>query len=355
MPSDRTVTIGDRTIGPGRPAYVIAEAGVNHHCRMDLALDLVRTAAEAGCDAIKFQTYKAEKLVTRWASRYWEEDEPTGTQFAIFKELDHFGPPEYRQLAEACAERGIHFLSTGFDLEAIGLLDELGMPVYKIASADLTDRPLLGRIAGTGKPVLQSTGASTLDEVEAMVGAAQGLGIRDLVLMHCVLCYPTVLEDANLRRIALLAERFGDRCLVGYSDHTDATVADEVAVAAVTLGATVIEKHYTLDRTWEGADHYHSADPDMMARMIEAIRTAETALGTAYEGVLACEESARAFARRSIIAARDIRAGEVIRDDMLIMKRPGTGISPTEVEKVVGRTAARDIAEDAAIEWADLE
>jgi len=345
--------IGSRRVGEGEPTYVIAEGGVNHRCRLDLALEMVREARQAGADAIKFQTYKAGKIVTRWAERYWEDDEPSGTQYAIFKRSDRFGPDEFRRLAEACVEEGIAFLSTPFDLEAVAMLDGLGMPAFKIASADLTDAPLLERVAATGKPVLQSTGAAMLQEVGAWLARARNLGVRDVGLLHCVLCYPTAVEDANLRRIARIAEWFPE-AVVGLSDHTDAAVASEVAVAAVALGAGIVEKHFTLNRDWPGDDHYHSADPAMLARMVEAVRTAERALGAAYDGVLACEERSRQYARRSIIAARLIRTGETVRPEMLIMKRPGTGIPPTEIDRVVGRKAARDIAEDATIEWDDL-
>lgn len=354
MPATREIRVGNRSVGDNHPTYIIAEAGVNHRCDMKLARQLIEEAAQAGADAIKFQTYKAETLVTRWAPRYWEDSEASGTQFAIFKESDRFGPEQYREMAEHCAEKGIDFLSTPFDHSAVKLLDDLGIPVFKIASADLTDRTLLTEIAKTGKPVMQSAGASTLDEVAAWMERAKACGVKQACLLHCVLCYPTDLADANLRRIGLMVERFPDT-VIGYSDHTDATVCNEVSVAAVTLGARVIEKHFTLDRSWPGDDHYHSADPGMLASMVEAVRTTEKALGVAYDGVLPCEEKPRKFARRSIIAARDIATGETITERDLIMKRPGTGISPTELDKVVNRKAARNITEDAAIAWEDLD
>lgn len=354
MTSKKEFFIGSRAVGGNNPVYIVAEGGVNHRCDIKLALEMIREAKQAGADAIKFQTYKAEKLVTKWAKRYWEDSEPSGTQYAIFKKSDHFGPNEFKRLAQYCREQDIAFLSTPFDYGAVELLQELQTPAFKIASADLTNYPLLRRIAATGKPILQSTGGSALDEVRQWLEFAAQCGAEQICLMHCVLCYPTPADEANLNRIALMCERFPD-VVVGYSDHTDATVCNEVAVTAVTLGARVIEKHFTLNRSWPGDDHYHSADPQMLARMVESVKTAERALGVAYDGVLPCEEKSREFARRSIIAARAIHKGEHITEDMLIMKRPGTGISPTEISQVIGKRAARDITEDAAISWEDLK
>ncbi len=348
------IQFGQRTVGEKHPTYIIAEAGVNHRCRLEFALELIREARRAGADAIKFQTYKADTLVTRWAPRYWEDAEESGTQHAIFRQSDHFGPDEYRRMAEYCQQQNIAFLSTPFDDTAVKLLDQLGVPVFKLASADLTNVSLLRQVAETGKPVIQSAGAATVEEAHNWIETARSVGVRDLCLLHCVLCYPTATSDANLRRIALLKRRFPD-VLIGYSDHTDATVCNEVATAAVTLGARVIEKHFTLDRSWPGDDHYHSADPLMLARMVETVRTAEKILGQEYEGILPCEKSSRQYARRSIIAARALSAGEVLTEDMLIMKRPGTGLSPTELPQLLGKKLRRAVEEDAALSWDDVE
>ena len=354
MTSKKGFLIGSRAVGVGHPAYIIAEAGVNHRCDMKLALKMIREAKQAGANAIKFQTYKAETLVTRWAKRYWEDSETSGTQYAIFKKSDCFGPNEYKRLAEYSSEQEIAFLSTPFDYAAVDLLEELGIPAFKIASADLTNYPLLQRIVATGKPIIQSIGASTLDEATQWLKFARKCGAKEICITHCVLHYPTTADEANLRRIKLISERFPG-VVVGYSDHTLGSVCNEISVAAVTLGARVIEKHFTLDRSWPGDDHYHSVDPGMLAHMVESVRTAERALGAAYDGVLPCEEKSREFARRSIIAARTINEGEIITEDMLIMKRPGTGISPVEFASVVGKRVVRDISEDAAISWEDLE
>jgi len=354
MTDTKQFLIGSQPVGLNYPAYIIAEGGVNHRCNMNLALEMIREAKQAGANAIKFQTYKAETLVTKWAKRYWEDSEPSGTQYAIFKKSDHFGPKEYKRLADYCGEQDIAFLSTPFDYEAVELLQELQMPAFKIASADLTNYPLLRRIAATGRPIIQSIGAATLDEAGQWLEFARSCGAEAICMAHCVLHYPTTADEANLRRITLIGKRFPG-VVAGYSDHTLGSVCNEISVAAVTLGARVIEKHFTLNRKWPGDDHYHSADPQMLARMVESVRTAERALGVAYEDVLPCEENSRKFARRSIIAAREIGKGQCITEEMLIMKRPGTGISPTEISKVVGKIAARKIAEDAAIEWEDLQ
>jgi N-acetylneuraminate synthase len=350
----KSVLIGERRIGPGEPAYIIAEAGVNHKGSLDAARRLIDEAKQAGADAIKFQTYKAEKLVTRAAPRYWEDAEASGTQYAIFKESDTFGEAEYRVLFEHARAAGITWLSTPFDLDAVAFLDDLGMPAFKIASADLTNVPLLEACARTGKPVILSTGASMLDEVHASVDVLRRAGCEDLILLYCVLSYPTRDEDANLRRMVRLQQEFPD-VPVGFSDHTIPDDCVIVPSAAAALGAAVIEKHFTLDRTLPGDDHYLSVDPGQLATLVRNCRTIAAALGNDQFAVQPSEEAARTYARRSIVAAVTIPAGTVITPDMLIMKRPGTGISPAEVERLAGRAAAVDIPEDTTITWEMVE
>jgi len=346
----KPVRIGDRLIGPGYPTYVVAEAGVNHKGSLEAAKRMIDEAKRAGADAIKFQTYKAEKLVTRTAPRYWEDAEASGTQYAIFKRSDSFGEMEYRALFEYAQAVGITWLSTPFDLDAVAFLDGLGMLAFKIASADLTNYPLLLAIARTHKPVLLSTGASTLAEVHASVNFLHMNGCRDLVLLYCVLSYPTADEDAHLRRIQTLQGEFPD-IPVGFSDHTIPDDCVIVPSAAVALGAYVVEKHFTLDRSLPGDDHYLSVDPTQLATMVRNFRTIEKALGDGRFGVQSSEEAARKYARRSIVSACFIPAGTKITPDMLIMKRPGTGIPPTEVVHLVGRTATVDIQPDVMISW----
>ncbi|HID61545.1 MAG TPA: acetylneuraminic acid synthetase, partial [Anaerolineae bacterium] len=245
----KVILIGNRTVGEGHPTYIVAEAGVNHKGNLDLARQMIWEAAGAGADAIKFQSYKAETLVTRWAPRYWEDDEPSGTQFAIFKRSDVFGEREFTALYEECQRAGITFLSTPFDLRFVDFLNDLGMPAFKIASADLTNLPLLRHAARKGKPILMSTGASTLSEIRASVEAVRAEGNDQIVLLHCVLSYPTPDDEAHLLRIPALAREFPD-IPIGFSDHTVPESCVIVPTAAVALGAQVIEKHFTLRRTW---------------------------------------------------------------------------------------------------------
>lgn len=346
----KPVRIGDKLIGPGYPAYVIAEAGVNHKGSMEAAKRMIDEAKRAGADAIKFQTYKAEKLVTRTAPRYWDDTEATGTQYAIFKRSDSFGETEYRALYEHARNVGITWLSTAFDLDAVEFLDELGMLAFKVASADLTNYPLLLAVAKTKKPVILSTGASTMAEVHASVNFLRMHGCKDLVLLYCILSYPTADEDANLRRIQTLQREFPE-IPVGFSDHTVPDDCVIVPSAAVAIGAHMVEKHFTLDRSLPGDDHYLSVDPVQLATMVRNFRVIEKALGDPKFGVQTSEEAARQYARRSIVSACFIPMGTQIAHTMLIMKRPGTGIPPTEITQLVGRTATVDIQPDTVISW----
>jgi sialic acid synthase SpsE len=350
----RQIRIADRQVGPGGSTFIVAEAGVNHKGSLERARQMIWEAAGAGADAIKFQSYKAETLVTRWAPRYWQDDEPSGTQYAIFKQSDAFGEQEFATLYQECERVGICFLSTPFDLRFVDLLDEMGMPAFKVASADITNHPMLRRIAAKGKPVLVSTGASTAEEIRAAVQVIHSEGNDQIVLLHCVLSYPTPDEQANLLRIPALGRAFPD-CIVGLSDHTIPDASVTVPVAAVALGAAVVEKHFTLNRSWPGDDHYLSVDPPLLSTMVKNIRIVEAALGSPELGVLPVEEPARQYARRSIVAAQDIPAGTRLSQDMLIMKRPGTGIPPSQMDRVVGRVTKTTVREDEALAWGMLE
>ncbi|MFQ6097299.1 MAG: N-acetylneuraminate synthase family protein, partial [Armatimonadota bacterium] len=340
-------------VGADQPAYIIVEGGVNHQCNLDRALEMIRQAARAGADAIKFQTYKAETLTTRTAPTYWDHAEPGITQYDVFADSDKFGPDEYAEMARCCRDEGIHFLSTPFDLDAVDLLVELGAPALKIASADLTCHPLLRKAAATGKPMLVSTGASTLDEIREALDVIHAEGNDNVVLLHCVLCYPTPADQICLRRIPLLQQTFPD-AVVGISNHTEPDPNMAIDAAAAALGAKAFERHYTLDRTLEGPDHFFSVDPPLVRRHIEAIRTVERALGDPYDEPLECELPARQYARRSIVAKQDIPQGARLTPEMLIMKRPGTGISPRDLDRVTQMTARHHIPADAVIQWDDL-
>jgi sialic acid synthase SpsE len=345
----KVVHFGERAIGKGHPAFVIAEAGVNHNGDVELGRALIREAKKAGADAIKFQTYKAGKLATRTAPRYWfEPDDPHGSQYDSFSRQDRFGEDEYRELFRSAREEGILCLSTPFDEEAVDMLDELGVPGFKIASADLTDFPLLERVAGKAKPVILSTGVANLGEVSEAVELLRQAGTEEIVLLQCTLQYPCDFENANLRMMLHLMAAFPD-VPIGLSDHT---LGIAIPQAAVALGATVIEKHYTLDKKLPGsADHHMSVDPVELKQMMDSIRAIEKGMGSYEKQVVEAEKPARSYARRSIVAAKGIPKGTVITRDMLTFKRPGTGIYPKYVDMVVGRTAIQEIAEDTVLTW----
>ncbi|MGD9497166.1 MAG: N-acetylneuraminate synthase family protein [Armatimonadota bacterium] len=345
--------IGSRTVGGDAPAYIIAEAGVNHQCDLDMALRMIDEAAAAGADAIKFQTYCADTLTTRWAPRYWQHPEPSGTQYAIYKNSDDFVRADYERLFAHAREVGIEWLTTPFDLEAVQWLADMGVAAYKIASADLTNWPLIRSAAEKGVPMIISSGGATLEEMRAAVQQIRDTGNGQIALLHCILAYPTPVEAMNLRRIPRLAAEFPD-LVIGLSCHSIPDECISVPTAAVALGAKVVEHHFTLDVSLEGDDHYLSVDPPMLGRMVRSIRTVEAALGEAEMCVLPCEEPARRYARRSIVAARDLPTGTVLQRDHLIMKRPGTGVSPTMLEAMLGRTMIRDVAEDQLVTWDDV-
>jgi sialic acid synthase SpsE len=345
----RDIDFGGRLIGEGRPAFVIAEAGVNHNGDLELGRALIREAKRAGADAIKFQSYKAGKISTRTAPRYWvEADDPDGSQYDTFRRQDSFGPEEHGELFRCAREEGILCFSAPFDDEAVDMLDELGVPAFKIASADLTDHPLLAKVAAKGKPVILSTGLADIAEIAEAVEVIRRKGNDQIVLLHCTLQYPCDPKNANLRMMLHMKAAFPG-IPVGLSDHT---LGIAVPQAAVALGAVVIEKHYTMDKTLPGStDHYLSVDPAELKQMIAAIRTIESAMGRYEKGPVEAESGAYKYARRSIVAAKDIPRGTEIARDMLTFKRPGTGIYPKHVDLVVGRRARVDIPEDSVLDW----
>ncbi len=345
----KEIDFGGRLVGEGHPAFVIAEAGVNHNGDLELGKTLIREAKAAGADAIKFQSYKAGKISTRTAPRYWvEADDPDGSQFDSFKKLDRFGPEEHAELFRYAKEIDLLCFSAPFDEEAVDMLDELGTPGFKIASADLTDHPLIEKAAQKGKPMILSTGLATIPEIGEALHVMRAQGNEQVVLLHCTLQDPCDAENANLRMMLHMKAAFPD-VPVGLSDHT---LGIAVPQAAVALGAVAVEKHYTVDKTLGvSADHYLSVDHHELKQMMEAIRTIEQAMGRYEKGPVEAESQAYRFARRSIISATDIPQGTTITREMLTFKRPGTGIYPKFVDVVVGRTAKTDIAEDTVLEW----
>lgn len=346
------VAVGDRLVGPGRPVFVIAEAGVNHNGELALAERLVDAAAEAGADAIKFQTFRAEDLVASDAPKaaYQRERTPAGeSQLEMLRALE-LDAEAHRRLVERCRERSLAFLSTPFDRQSVELLVELGVPAFKIASTDLTNILLLEQTAATGLPLLLSTGLATMEEVDAGLCAARSAGAAGVVLLHCVSAYPAPIEQSNVRAVSAMAERLS--VPVGYSDHT---LGADAAVAAVALGACVIEKHLTLDRSLPGPDHAASSEPDELAALIRSIRAVESALGDGVKRPMPAEEANRLAGRRSLAAVRDLAAGTTISREMLTALRPGTGIAPSRLGDVVGRRLMRDVRGGELLDASTLE
>ena len=332
--------IADRTIGAGHPAYVIAEAGVNHNGDIELARSLVRAAVEAGADAVKVQTFVAEQIVTRDAPKADYQVESTAraeSQLEMLKRLE-LSREDHKDLQALCRELGVAFVSTPFDLRSVVLLDELDVPFIKIGSGEVTNLPFLEYVARKGRPIVLSTGMSTLAEADEAVRTIEAAGCRDLAVLHCVSNYPADPRDANLRAMQTMAAAWS--IPVGYSDHTPGIA---VPLAAVAMGASIIEKHFTLDRTLDGPDHRASLEPDAFRRMVEGIRTVEVALGSGRKEPAASEKNTARVARRSLVAARDIAAGTVLDTQDIAILRPVTGLPPVMLAHVVGRTARAEI------------
>lgn len=349
-----SIRLGSRIAGEGDDTYVIAEIGVNHEGSLELAKKLVSLAKEGGAHAAKFQAYKAETLASKHSPAYWDlTKEPTTSQFRLFQKYDSFGPDEYRELARYCGEVGIDFVSTPFGADAVELLEPL-MPFFKIASADITNTPLLRQVAATGKPVVLSTGASTADEVRWAVEKLRMAGCSELSLLHCVLNYPTRDENASLGMITALRRDYPD-IVIGYSDHTVPDDSMTTLTTAWILGARVIEKHFTHDKTLPGNDHYHAMDVNDLRKFIESVSRLEKMIGSTEEvDFIETEEIARRNARRSIVLDADVTKGTQLAESMLTYKRPGTGVSPVHWDEVIGRRVARDLERDHVLQWDDL-
>jgi N,N'-diacetyllegionaminate synthase len=335
-----TVDIGPFRVGAGEPALILAEAGVNHDGELDRARALVRAAAEAGADAVKFQTFSADRLVTRTAPQadYQVRGEgEVSTQHAMLKRLE-LTRADHVALVRQCVEVDLVFLSSPFDEASADLLDELEVPAFKLGSGELTNLPLLQHVARKGRPMILSTGMADLGEVEAALIAVRRAGDPPVVLLHCVSCYPAHPAEVNLRAMETLRGAFG--VPVGYSDHT---LGHEAALAAVALGACVIEKHFTVDCTLPGPDHQASIEPVELAALVASIRQVEMTLGHGRKVPLLREAEIAEVARKSLVAARDVAAGEVLDADAVAILRPGTGLAPAERDSVIGRTAAEAI------------
>jgi len=337
---------------------LIAEIGVNYYdiaakegtTPMEAAKKMILEAKNAGIHAVKFQTYKAGTLAAKASPYYWDiTEEPTRSQYELFQKFDSFGKAEYQELKEYSDEIGIEFLSTAFDFESADYLDGM-MDVYKISSSDLSNIPFIEYQAKKNKPILLSVGASNEDEIETALEAIRRNNDKPVVLLHCVLEYPTPLEDANLLKIATLKQRFPD-VYVGYSDHTKPTPECDVIKTAYNVGAVLVEKHFTLDKTLKGNDHYHAMDPEDARNILKSIERMDMLRGCGDLKCLDTEGAARKNARRSIVSVCDIAAGTVITEDMLTFKRPGVGISPDRINEVIGCVAKDDIADDTILTW----
>ncbi|MDN3555244.1 N-acetylneuraminate synthase [Halomonas maura] len=332
-------------------AFVIAEAGVNHNGSLEMALELVDAAKRCGADAVKFQTFKAEALVTRQAAKAAYQRASTSdsdSQYAMLKSLE-LAEDDFVRIHAHCRQQGIEFLSSAFDMASADFLDGLGMSLFKIPSGEITNWPLLACIGGFGKPVILSTGMCHLADVEAALHRLEAAGAGEVTVLHCVTEYPAPYAQINLSAMHTLAEAFGVK--VGYSDHT---AGIEIPIAAVALGATVIEKHFTLDTRLPGPDHAASLAPDEFRHMVTAIRHVESARGDGRKRPAPCEWPNLGVVRKSITAQCAIAEGEIITLEHLALKRPGSGLSPCLLDTVIGRRAARTIAVDELLDWEDL-
>jgi len=338
--------------------YFIAEVGVNFYdsakeyniTPVEAAKKYIYSAKNAGADAVKFQSYKADTIVSKNSPAYWDmTKEPTATQHALFQKHDGFGKTEYEELAKYANECGIDFLSTPFDYESVDFLEPL-VPYYKISSSDLTNLPFIKYIAKKGKPIFQSVGAAHMYEVDEALSVALDAGCPEVALLHCVLSYPCSYEDANLNEITNL-KRIYPQLRIGYSDHTPPDPTMTVVSTAYLLGAEIIEKHFTLNKALPGNDHYHAGDLGDFAKASENFNLINKITMASDKRVLDCELTPRREARRSLVLTRDIKSGEIIEDSDLMAKRPGTGIPPKYMDIVVGRKANTDISEDTVLTW----
>ena len=339
------------SFGAGGRIFIVAEAGVNHNGDPALARRLVDAAAESGADAVKFQTFRVDALLTRGAPKAGYQVETTGageSQREMLARLE-LATAVLAELKDRAATRGLTFFSAPFDEESADVLDRLGVALFKVPSGEITNLPLLRHLASKGRPIILSTGMSSLDEVEHAVAAIRAAGNPPLAVLHCLSAYPAPAAEVNLRAMDALGASCS--CPVGFSDHT---LGIEIAVAAAARGAVIIEKHLTLDKSLPGPDHRASLDPVEFAAMVRAIRAVESALGDGTKRPMPSELDTRRVARKSLVAARALRAGARLGVGDVLIKRPGTGISPADLDKAIGRPLARDIAADEVIGWEAL-
>ncbi|MHA1284342.1 MAG: pseudaminic acid synthase [Promethearchaeota archaeon] len=343
----RDIKIKNKKIGENKPTFIIAEAGSNHNRNLNQAKKLIEIAAEAEADAIKFQTYSAETLYSKKTKNpdYLKDVLHQKTIWQLIKDIEL--PREWQgELADYSNSHDLIFLSTPFDFQAIKELEKLNIPAYKIASFEIVDLPFLKEIAKTKKPIILSTGMASMGDIEDAINAIREIGDNEIALLHCAVNYPPPLEDLNLRVIKTLKQAF--QVPIGFSDHTMSIYIPSICVA---LGACIIEKHFTLNRSLSGPDHKFALEPDELKLMIKNIRDTENALGSPIKRLADSEKNLYLLARRSIIAKRKIPQGKIIESEDLIIKRPGYGIPPKFLNIIIGRTAKIDIDEDDIITW----
>ncbi|MCI9541914.1 MAG: acetylneuraminic acid synthetase [Lachnospiraceae bacterium] len=341
-----------------RLPYVIAELGVNFYdtarveniTPLEAAKKYIDEAKRVGINGVKFQCYKAETLASKNSPAYWDTSkEPTTSQYELFKKFDAFGKEEYELLCQYCKQKGIDFISTPFDYESVDYLENL-VDVYKISSSDISNLPFIRYIAKKDKPIYLSVGASYLSEIEEAVRTIREENRKEICLLHCVLSYPTRNEDANLSIIKSLKKWFPD-LTIGYSDHTMPDDSMIILTTAYMYGAEVIEKHFTLDKTLQGNDHYHAGNPEDFKKAICNFNLIATISGNGEKTVLNCEKISRKEARRSLVIKRKMSVGEMIKEEDIICKRPGIGINPKDIDKVIGRCLRYDVEEDTILDW----
>ncbi len=336
----RKIDMAGQNKCPQQPCFIIAEAGVNHNGKLDMAHKLIDVAVQAGADAVKFQTFKAAKMISPLAPKANYQLRTTGNKESQLEMIKRLELPynKFRELYDHCQEKDILFMSTPFDEESAEFLDDLGVEVFKISSGEITNLPLLSYVAGFGRPMIVSTGMANLGEVETAVQTIEATGNDNLVLLHCVSNYPADPKDSNLRAIKTLEKSFNRS--IGYSDHTPGI---EVALAAVAMGACVIEKHFTLDRNLSGPDHIASLNPHDLKLLVRGIRIVESAMGDGRKIPVPSEANTADVARKSLVAAYDIPAGAVLKNEMINVMRPGTGLPPQMTNYIIGRKLRQSV------------
>jgi len=348
----KEIKIQGKIFGGDNSCYTIAEAGANHDGKLEKAFKLIDAAIETKTDSIKFQTYKAQNLVTKTAPKYWKDENPNETQYDVFKKLDSLTNDEWRQIFEYAEKKKITCFSTPFDEQSVDFLYSLNVPAFKIASADITHIPLIKHTAKKQLPLFISTGMASPLEIQDAVDAIEEVGNNSIIIMHCMTSYPTKPEDANLEIIRTLTKKYPNY-VIGYSDHT---IGITIPTCSTFYGAKCIEKHFTFDNSLKDSpDHSLSLDTDGFAEMVRQIRISEISRGMSFRQDFDSEAEAIKFARRSIVSTQDIPKGAIIKKEMLDVKRPGTGIQPKFLDKIIGSIVIHDIDNDIPIQWDDIE